>query len=103
VSQMFTCGLSDLLSCGRFVGCFVLGEYLSGLNINIARSEILVSCLVYIDQLLFLSKLLIFSLAKLTVKSYIKLDLIKYAIVYSVMLITHSQCIYLTSHYCLNS
>jgi hypothetical protein len=71
VSQMFTCGLSDLLSCGRFVGCFVLGEYLSGLNINIARSEILVSCLVYIDQLLFLSKLLIFSLAKLTVKSYI--------------------------------
>ena len=54
---MFTCGLSDLLSCGRFVGCFVLWEYSSGLNINIARSEILVWCLVYIDQLLFFKQI----------------------------------------------
>jgi hypothetical protein len=33
---------------------------LAVLNINYARSEILVSCLVYIDQCFFLSKLLIF-------------------------------------------
>ena len=28
VSQMFTCGLSDLLSCGRFVGCFCIATIL---------------------------------------------------------------------------
>jgi hypothetical protein len=28
VSQMFTCGLSDLLSCGRFVGCFCIARIL---------------------------------------------------------------------------
>ena len=51
---MFTCGLSDLLllAVGSLV-VFVLREYSSVLNINYARSEILVSCLVYIDQLLF--------------------------------------------------
>jgi hypothetical protein len=32
-------------------------EYSSGLNINIARSEILVWCLVYIDQLLFFKQI----------------------------------------------
>ena len=54
VSQMSTCGLSDLLllAVGSLV-VFVLREYSSVLNINYARSEILVSCLVYIDQLLF--------------------------------------------------
>ena len=25
---MFTCGLSDLLSCGRFVGCFCIARIL---------------------------------------------------------------------------
>ena len=39
---------------------FVLREYSSVLNINYVRSEILVSCLVYFEQLLFLIKLLIF-------------------------------------------
>ena len=57
---MFTYGLSDLLSCGLFVGCFCIARILAVLNINYARSEILVSCLVYIDQCFFLSKLLIF-------------------------------------------
>ena len=49
VSQMFTCGLSDLLllAVGSLV-VFVLREY-----INYARSEILVSRLVYNDNLLF--------------------------------------------------
>jgi hypothetical protein len=28
VSQMFTCGLSDLLSCGWFVGCFCIARIL---------------------------------------------------------------------------
>jgi hypothetical protein len=130
MSQMFTCGLSDWISCGRFVGCFCIARILvssehklcqiwntcivsciywsiaffrklykreskalmpitfcchdylweilimcsfgvpiiifvnnaflliwrhsSVLNINYARSEIHVSCLVYIDRLLFL-------------------------------------------------
>jgi hypothetical protein len=35
-------------------------SYSSVLDINYARSEILISCLVYIDQLFFLNKLLIF-------------------------------------------
>ena len=54
VSQMFTCGLSDLLSCGRFVGCFCIAR--------IPVSS--VSCRVYIDQLPFLSKLVIFFFIK---------------------------------------
>jgi hypothetical protein len=28
LSQMFTCGLCDLLSCGRFVGCFCIARIL---------------------------------------------------------------------------
>ena len=53
VFQMLTCGLADLFSwVGPFV-VFVLREYSSVLKINYARSEILVSCFVYIDQLLF--------------------------------------------------
>ena len=49
VSQMFTCGLSDLLllAVGSLV-VFVLREYiLKVLNIYYARSETLVSCFVY--------------------------------------------------------
>jgi hypothetical protein len=38
--------------------------YISILSINYARPEILVSCLVYIDQLLFLNKLLVFVFSK---------------------------------------
>ena len=57
---MFTHGLSNLLilAVGLLV-VFVLREYIlkftysSVLNINYTRSEILVSCFVYIDQLLF--------------------------------------------------
>jgi hypothetical protein len=53
---MFTCGLPDLLllAVGSLV-VFVLREYSSVLNINYAKTQILVSCLVYIDQLLFLT------------------------------------------------
>ena len=45
---MFTCGLSDLvlLAVGSFI-VFVLQEYIVKVHINYARSEILVSCLVY--------------------------------------------------------
>ena len=57
---MFTCGLSDLVSWVVSLVVFVLREYIlkeftysSVLNINYARSEILASCLVYIDQWLF--------------------------------------------------
>ena len=57
---MFTHGLSNLLifAVGLLVD-FVLREYIlkftysSVLNINYTRSEILVLCFVYIDQLLF--------------------------------------------------
>ena len=57
MSQMFTYGLSDLLSCGLFVGCFCIARILAVLNINYARSEILVSCLVYIDQWVFFKQI----------------------------------------------
>ena len=55
--QIFTCGLSDLLLLAvRSLVVFVLGEYInflkftytSVLNINDARSEILVWCLVVV-------------------------------------------------------
>ena len=61
VSQMFTCGLSDLLSCGRFVGCFCIARILVSSEHKLCQnsSTCIVSC-IYIDQLLFLSKLLIF-------------------------------------------
>ena len=58
VSQMFTCGLSDLLLLA--VGSLVVLYCENVLNINYDGSEILVSYLVYIDQWLFLNKLLIF-------------------------------------------
>ena len=50
VSQMFTCGLSDLLSCGRFVGCFCIARILvsSEHKLIYVRPHLLVSCLVYI-------------------------------------------------------
>jgi hypothetical protein len=61
VSQMFICGLSDLLSCGRFVGCFCIARILVSSEHKLCRnsSTCIVSC-IYIDQLLFLSKLLIY-------------------------------------------
>jgi hypothetical protein len=48
VSHMFTCGLADLLllAVGLLI-VFVLREYILKVHINYARSEILVSCLVY--------------------------------------------------------
>ena len=48
VSQMFTCGLPDLLllAVGSLV-VFVLREYILKVHIYYARSEILVSCLAY--------------------------------------------------------
>jgi hypothetical protein len=53
------------------VNCFCIARihfkqftYSSILSINYARPEILVSCLVYIDQLLFLNKLLVFVFSK---------------------------------------
>ena len=61
MSQMFTCGLSDLLSCGRFVGCFRIARILVSSEHKLCQnsSTCIVSC-IYIDQLFFLSKLLIF-------------------------------------------
>ena len=59
---MFTCGLSDLLSCGRFVGCFCIARILVSSEHKLCQnsSTCIVSCTcIYIDQLLFLSKLLI--------------------------------------------
>ena len=63
MSQIFTCGLSDLLllAVGSLV-VFVLREYiLKVLKINYAKSEILA----------FLNKLLTFFFTKLTIKSQI--------------------------------
>ena len=72
VSQMFTCGLSDLLSCGRFLGYFCIARIFVSSEHKLCQiwNTCIVSC-IYIDQLLFLSKLLIFILTKLTIKSYI--------------------------------
>ena len=72
VSQMCTCGLSDLLSCGRFLGYFCIARILVSSEHKLCqiRNTCIVSC-IYIDQLLFLSKLLIFILTQLTIKSYI--------------------------------
>ena len=73
VSQMFTCGLSDLLSCGRFVVCFCIARILVRSEDKLCqiRNTCIVSC-IYIDQLLFyLNKLLIFILTTLTIKSHI--------------------------------
>jgi hypothetical protein len=73
VSQMFTCGLSDLLllAVGSLV-VFVLREYILKVHILVSSEHKLyqiwntciVSCI-----LLFLNKLLIFFLTKLTIKS----------------------------------
>ena len=66
MSEIFTCGLSDLLLLA--VSCFCIARinfkkftYSTVLNINYARSEILA----------FLNKLLIFFFTKLTIKSQI--------------------------------
>ena len=61
MSQMFTCGLFDLLSCGRFVGCFCIARILVSSEHNLCQnSSTCIVSYIYIDQLLFLSKLLIF-------------------------------------------
>ena len=78
VSQMFTCGLSDLLGCGRFVGCVCIARiYFKRVHILVSSEHKLcqiwntctVSCIYW--SIAFLSKLLIFFLTKLTIKSHI--------------------------------
>ena len=62
VSQMFTCGLSDLLSCGRFVGCFCIAR-MSDLK------YLYVSCIYW--SIAFFKQIVDIFLTKLTIKSYI--------------------------------
>jgi hypothetical protein len=71
VSQMFTCGLSDLLSCGRFVVCFCIARIFVRSEDKLCQiwNNCIVSCIYW--SIAFLSKLLIFFLTKLTIKSYI--------------------------------
>ena len=47
VSQMFTCGLSDLLSCGRFVGCFCIERILASSEQKLCQiwNTCIVSCI----------------------------------------------------------
>jgi len=47
VSQMFTCGLSDLLSCGRFVGCFCIARILVSFEHKLCQNSntCIVSCI----------------------------------------------------------
>ena len=47
VSQMFTCGLSDLLSCGRFVGCFCIERILASSEHKLCQiwNTCIVSCI----------------------------------------------------------
>ena len=54
VSQVCTCGLSDLLSCGRFVGCFCIARILVSSEHKLCQnsSTCIVSC-ISIGQLLF--------------------------------------------------
>ena len=78
VSQMFTCGLSDLLllAVGSLV-VFVLREYILKVHILVSSVDKLcqicntciVSCIYW--SIAFLNKLLIFFLTKLTIKSHI--------------------------------
>ena len=67
VYQMFTCGLSDLLSCGRFVVSFCIAS--SEDKLCQIWNTCIVSCIYW--AIAFLSKLLIFLLTKLTTKSHI--------------------------------
>ena len=74
MSQIFTCGLSDLLllAVGSLV-VFVLQEYILKVHIlvsseiNYARSKILVSCLVYC----FFKQIVDIFFTNLTIKSQI--------------------------------
>ena len=71
VSKMFTRGLSDFLSCGRFVGCFCFATILVSSTHKLCQiwNTCIVSWIYWsID---FLNKLLIFILTKLAIKSYI--------------------------------
>jgi hypothetical protein len=77
--------------CGRFVSCFCSARmqfkyftYSSVLNINYARSEILVSCLAYNDQLLLLNKLLIFVSKAYYRESYTGIPIIEHSSVVTV-------------------
>jgi hypothetical protein len=60
VSQMFTCGLSDLLSCGRFIDCFCIPRILVSSEDKLCQiwNTCIVSCIYW--SIAFLSKLLIF-------------------------------------------
>jgi hypothetical protein len=68
VSQIFTCGLSDLLliAVGSLV-VFVLREYILKVHIDYARSEILVPCFVYC----FFKQIFDIFITNLTIKSQI--------------------------------
>jgi hypothetical protein len=61
--QIFTCGLSDLLSCGQFVGCFYVARILVSSEHKLCQiwNTCLVSCIYSCILINFLeSKLLIF-------------------------------------------
>ena len=65
------CGLSDLLSCGRFVGCFCIARILVSSEHKLCQiwNTCIVSWIYWSTA--FLSILLIFILTQLTIKSYI--------------------------------
>jgi hypothetical protein len=76
VSQIFTCGLSDLLLLvvGSLV-VFVLREYILKVHILVSSEHKLCHDLKYLYRVLyivFLNKLLIFFFTKLTIKSQIQ-------------------------------
>ena len=67
VSQIFTCGLSDLLSCGRFCIARILVSSEHKLCQN--SNTCIVSCIYW--SIAFFKQIVDFFLAKLTIKSYI--------------------------------
>ena len=97
ISRQFKCPKSSPVVClicyclrsvrQLFLYCenaFKNFTYSSVFNINYARSEILVSCLVYIDQLLFLNKLLIFFNKAYYRESYTVIPIIEHSSVVTV-------------------
>jgi hypothetical protein len=71
VFQMFTCGLSDLLSCGRFVGCFCIARILVSSEHKLRQNSntCIVSCIYW--SIAFFEQIVDIFLTKLTIKSYI--------------------------------
>jgi hypothetical protein len=70
-SQMFTCGLFDLLSCGRFVGCFCIARILVSSERKLCQiwNTCIVSCIYW--SIAFFKQIVDIFLTKLTIKSYI--------------------------------